>query len=67
MGYSNIKALLFDLGGVVLEVHFEQVFRSWAAYSALDKQQIKSLFKMDEPYQQHERGQIDASVFFEHF
>lgn len=66
MANSHIKALLFDLGGVVLEVDFEQVFKSWAAHSTLDEVQIKSLFKMDERYQQHERGQIEASVFFAH-
>ncbi len=66
MQKSTIKALLFDLGGVVLEVDFQRVFKSWAAMSALDEHEIKSLFKMDEPYQQHERGQIEASVFFDH-
>ncbi len=66
MNKSTIKALLFDLGGVVLEVNFQHVFKSWAAMSALDEHEIKTLFKMDEHYQQHERGQIDASVFFDH-
>ena len=66
MNKSSIKALLFDLGGVVLEVNFQRVFKSWAAMSALNQNEIKSLFKLDEHYQQHERGQINASVFFEH-
>jgi len=63
---STIKALLFDLGGVVLTVDFGKVFRSWAQLSPLDEAQISSRFKIDEPYEQHERGLIDASVFFEH-
>ena len=66
MQKSSIKALLFDLGGVVLEVDFENVFRSWASLSALDEIQIKSKFKMNEHYKQHERGHITASEFFEH-
>lgn len=66
MQKSTIKALLFDLGGVVLEVNFQQVFNSWAAMSALDESEIKARFKMDQHYQQHERGQIEAPVFFEH-
>jgi len=63
---STIKALLFDLGGVVLTVDFGKVFRSWAKLSPLDEVQISSRFKVDATYEQHERGLIDASVFFEH-
>jgi len=63
---STIKALLFDLGGVVLTVDFDKVFRCWAKLSSLDEVQISSRFKVDELYEQHERGQIEASVFFEH-
>jgi len=66
MQKSAIKALLFDMGGVVLEVDFGSVFRSWASMSVLDEKQIKSRFKMDECYEQHERGHIEASEFFEH-
>ena len=66
MHKSTIKALLFDLGGVVLEVDFKNVFKSWASMSTLDENEIKSRFKMDEHYQQHEKGQIEAPVFFEH-
>jgi len=63
---STIKALLFDLGGVVLTVDFGKVFRSWEKLSLLNEEQIRSRFKIDEPYEQHEKGLIDASVFFEH-
>jgi len=66
MSNSTIKALLFDMGGVVLEVDFNKVFRSWAALSDLDEKQIRSRFEMDEPYIRHERGQINAPVFFDH-
>lgn len=66
MPKSAIKALLFDMGGVVLEVDFEKVFQSWASMSALDELQIKSRFQMDKHYQQHEIGQLEASGFFDH-
>ncbi|MEE9335908.1 MAG: HAD family phosphatase [Granulosicoccaceae bacterium] len=66
MHKPTIKALLFDLGGVVLEVNFHHVFKSWAAMSVLDEHEIKARFKMDQHYQQHEKGQIEAPVFFEH-
>jgi epoxide hydrolase-like predicted phosphatase len=66
MQNHTIKALLFDLGGVVFDVDFQKVFKSWASLSSLDEVQIKSRFKMDEPYQQHERGTIDACTYFDH-
>lgn len=66
MQKPTIKALLFDLGGVVLEVDFQKVFKSLVSLSTLDEDEIKARFKMDEPYQQHERGQIEGSAFFEH-
>ncbi|MFK7861523.1 MAG: HAD family hydrolase [Granulosicoccus sp.] len=66
MNKSSIKALLFDLGGVVLEVDFTKVFHSLASISALDAKEIKHQFSMDWHYQQHERGGIEASEFFQH-
>lgn len=66
MQKPTTKALLFDMGGVVLGVNFEQVFKSWASLSNLDEAEIKARFTMDEPYQQHERGTIDAPRYFEH-
>ena len=61
-----IKALLFDMGGVVLTVDFPRVFKSWAEISNLNEAQITSRFKMDEHYQRHEKGTIEASDYFEH-
>lgn len=66
MNSTPIKALLFDMGGVVLTVDFGQVFKSWAEITTLDEAELKSRFKMDTPYQQHEKGTITASQFFEH-
>lgn len=66
MSNSSIKALLFDLGGVVVDVDFTRVFRAWASLSEISESDIKSQFKMDEPYRQHERGQIQAVAFWQH-
>lgn len=66
MNSIAVNALLFDLGGVVLEVDFEKVFEHWARTNNLAIEQIKQRFAMDEAYQLHEKGLISGSQFFAH-
>jgi epoxide hydrolase-like predicted phosphatase len=61
-----IRALLFDLGGVVIEIDFDRVFDSWSKHSSLNPEQIRDLFYFDEPYQQYERGEIDPEIYYKH-
>lgn len=60
------QALLFDLGGVVIDIDFERAFAAWQPLSALSPEGIRSAFCMDAPYQRHERGEIDAAAFYDH-
>ena len=62
----NVEGLLFDLGGVVIDIDFERVFRSWESLSKLPIEEIERRFTMDAAYEQHERGEIDASEYFAH-
>ena len=64
--FPIIKALLFDLGGVVIEINFQRVFNSWSKYSHLNPNQIRQLFYFDKPYQQHELGKIESNNYYEH-
>jgi len=66
MNSRTVDALLFDLGGVVLEVDFERVFKHWATTNNVPIEHIKQRFAMDEAYQQHERGLISGSEYFAH-
>jgi FMN phosphatase YigB (HAD superfamily) len=59
-----VRALLFDLGGVVINFSFEGAFRSWAARAGCDPMLIAERFSMDEFYEQHERGEIPSSSYF---
>jgi len=61
-----IQALLFDLGGVVLEIDFERVFRRWAQHSGLGRDELRARFAVDTAYQRHERGEIGAAAYFAH-
>ncbi len=59
-----IRALLFDLGGVVIELDFNRAFRVWAECSSRDPAEIAERFVFDEAYRKHERGELDASGYF---
>ena len=58
------KALLFDLGGVVIDVSFDAVFRSWASAAGCDVEEIRSRFRFGADYEAHERGEIEHGEYF---
>ena len=59
------KAIVFDLGGVIIDVDFDRVFEAWASMSGVSAAGLKTHFAADADYQRHERGEIDAAAFFE--
>jgi HAD superfamily hydrolase (TIGR01509 family) len=65
-GPQHIAGLLFDMGGVVFEIDFERALQTWSSWSSLPIAEIRNRFEMDEAYEQHERGEIEASEYFAH-
>lgn len=63
---TPVQALLFDLGGVIVDIDLQRVFQTWAAYSTLGLDQLRAAFTQDVPYQQFERGQIPAATYYDH-
>lgn len=63
---DKIEALLFDMGGVVIEIDFGLAIRGWATHSRLPIEEVRERFSMDAAYERHERGEIDASEYFDH-
>ena len=61
---ANLRALLFDLGGVLVDIDFRRAFKVWATHSALSETELAQTFQFDHPYQQHERGQMSAQEYF---
>ncbi len=64
ISWNSVDAALFDLGGVVIETDFDQVFAHWAEQTHHHPDAIKAKFSFDDFYQQHERGEISASEYF---
>ena len=62
---QEIEALLFDFGGVIIEISFDRVFERWAQLARVPMEQVKQRFPHGEAYQRHERGEIDVATYFE--
>jgi putative hydrolase of the HAD superfamily len=59
-------ALLFDLGRVLIDFSFERALAHWSGYSSLRPDEMAERFRFDEPYQQHERGEIASADYFDY-
>lgn len=57
---------MFDLGGVAIEVDLDRMLDHWRPHSALSLAELRSRLCIDEPYRQHERGEIDADRYMQH-
>ena len=60
-----VDALLFDLGGVIIDIDFARVFESWSVDSGVSVATLCSRFSMDACYERHERGEIPVAEYFE--
>ena len=60
------ESLLFDLGGVIIDIDFSRAFRAWQPISNLSFDNIAEKFKFDAQYERHERGEITSAEYFEH-
>ena len=57
------KAILLDLGGVVLGIDAAQVFRTWATRARVETKHFERHWVMDEAYELHEIGAIDFAEY----
>jgi HAD superfamily hydrolase (TIGR01509 family) len=61
---NHIDALVFDLGGVLIDVDFNRAFAQWAAASGIESALLQSRFKVDDAYHRHERAEISGTQYF---
>lgn len=66
MRKTEVDALLFDLGNVLVEIDFDRVFRAWAEAASVPAAFVESRFKFDGMHQALEISAVDASAYFEH-
>lgn len=64
MAEARVDALLFDLGGVLVEVDWSRAFASWSAASGVPADALAKRFRRDEAYEAHECGAMSDAEFF---
>ena len=61
-----IEALLFDLGGVVIDIDFGRIFAAWGKAAGVSAEEIRRRLVFDEMWQAYETGRITDETFFAH-
>lgn len=63
---SIVRAVLFDLGNVVVAIDFDRALAAWAAHSRMPPERLRETFCWDEPFLQHETGRLTDERYFAH-
>ena len=63
---SAVDALVFDMGGVLVDIDFGRAFRAWASAAGIAASDIAARFAVDEACYAHERGELDDRGYFAH-
>jgi glucose-1-phosphatase len=59
----SIKNLIFDLGGVILDLSVDQTMEQFSALSGLDKQRVKDLYVSTPGFEEYEKGLMNDKDF----
>ena len=59
-----IDAVMFDVGGVLVDVDFRLAFAHWSRCTGVPAGSIAPRFKVDAAYEAHERGELDGTEYF---
>ena len=62
----NKQTLIFDFGGVVVDIDFNLAFQYWEKKSELSIAEMSDRFEMDSAYKKHETGEISWDEYAEH-
>lgn len=62
--HSQLDAILYDFGGVIVEIDFDWIFGRWAELAGVPMERVKGRFSHGEAYQRHERGEIELGEYF---
>jgi putative hydrolase of the HAD superfamily len=61
-----VEALLFDLGGVVINIDFGRIFASWGKAAGVSAEEIRRRLVLDGMWQDYECGRVSDEAFFAH-
>lgn len=60
------QTLLFDLGGVVIDIDIDRMLDHWAPLSRLPAERVRERLVVDEAFERHERGEIGTAEYMTH-
>ena len=60
----TVDALLFDFGGVVVDIDFARAVAAWAQSAGVPPASVAARFSLDTHYEAHERGEIGGEQYF---
>jgi HAD superfamily hydrolase (TIGR01509 family) len=60
----KVEAMVFDLGGVLIDVDFGRAFAAWGKASDVAVETLAARFVRGEAFSAHERGEIEDAAFF---
>lgn len=63
---QKYKALIFDLGNVIIDISPKNTCDYWADLCGIDPMELYVAFPFDETYAQFERGEIGPEIFMAH-
>lgn len=61
---SDVRAVLLDLGGVLVEVEWSRAFRLWSERSGVPEGVLAKRFRRDAAYEAHECGTLGDADYF---
>jgi len=59
------KAIIFDLGGVVINVSMDKIFEYWANVTGYNANYVKQIFESKDIFHRFERGEISSTDYKE--
>ena len=62
----KVEAVVFDLGGVLVDIDLGRAFASWGAAAGVPGATIAARFSVDDACHAHERGELDDRGYFAH-
>lgn len=63
---GSVEALLFDLGGVVIDLDFNRAFARWAQHAGCELSHMQTVTVSGEVYDRYERGEVPISDYFDY-
>jgi epoxide hydrolase-like predicted phosphatase len=59
----SVKTLIFDLGGVILDLSVDHTLQSFSALSGIEKQRVKQIFLNSPEFNHYEKGELEDHEF----